>query len=75
MHITQFCNFICILSFTGELPECARLSGSNEDMAVDDSDLQKALEDSSKEAKKLQQAGKYVSYPGYPFNIPLLNPK
>lgn len=38
----------------GDLPECARLSGSNEDM-LDDRDLQKALEDSSREAKKQKQ--------------------
>lgn len=41
----------------GELPECARLSGNNDD-AFDDRDLQKALEDSSREAdKQLQMSG------------------
>lgn len=44
----------------GELPECARLSG-NSDESMDDTDLQRALEDSSKEAKKQKQQGKYVS--------------
>ncbi|XP_046743361.1 protein DDI1 homolog 2 [Diprion similis] len=38
----------------GELPECARLSG-NSDESLDDRDLQRALEDSSKDAKKQKQ--------------------
>ncbi|XP_012265610.2 protein DDI1 homolog 2 isoform X1 [Athalia rosae] len=38
----------------GELPECARLSG-NSDKSLDDRDLQRALEDSSKDAKKQKQ--------------------
>lgn len=45
----------------GDLPECARLSGNSDDPS-DDRDLQRALEDSSREAKKQrQQSGKYVS--------------
>lgn len=40
----------------GELPECARLSGNNDD-ALDDRDLQKALEDSSREAERQSQLG------------------
>ena len=42
------------------MPECARLSG-NYDEAMDDKDLQKALEDSSREAEKQRHQGKYVS--------------
>lgn len=53
--------FIIVICSTGDLPECARLSGNN-DVAMDDRDYQKALEDSAKDAKKLrQQQGKYVS--------------
>ncbi|XP_076684568.1 DNA damage inducible 1 homolog rngo isoform X2 [Andrena cerasifolii] len=35
----------------GDLPECARLSGSNDEV-FDDRELQRALEDSSRDAKK-----------------------
>ncbi|CAL1679003.1 unnamed protein product [Lasius platythorax] len=38
----------------GDLPECARLSG-NSDESLDDRDLQRALEDSSRDAKKQRQ--------------------
>lgn len=38
----------------GDLPECARLSGNSDDPS-DDRDLQRALEDSSREAKKQRQ--------------------
>ncbi|XP_033210322.1 protein DDI1 homolog 2 isoform X2 [Belonocnema kinseyi] len=38
----------------GELPECARLSGSN-DESLDDRELQRVLEDSSREAGKQRQ--------------------
>lgn len=40
--------------FIGDLPECARLSG-NSDESLDDRDLQRALEDSSRDAKKQRQ--------------------
>ncbi|KAL6431571.1 protein DDI1 homolog 2 [Cataglyphis hispanica] len=38
----------------GDLPECARLSGNSEE-SLDDRDLQRALEDSSRDAKKQRQ--------------------
>ncbi|XP_032667306.1 protein DDI1 homolog 2 [Odontomachus brunneus] len=38
----------------GDLPECARLSGNSDDV-LDDRDLQRALEDSSRDAKKQRQ--------------------
>ncbi|XP_076640130.1 DNA damage inducible 1 homolog rngo isoform X2 [Colletes latitarsis] len=38
----------------GELPECSRLSGNNEGI-FDDRELQRAFEDSSREAKKQRQ--------------------
>ncbi|XP_015592343.1 protein DDI1 homolog 2 [Cephus cinctus] len=38
----------------GDLPECARLSG-NSDESLDDRDLQRALEDSSRDPKKQRQ--------------------
>lgn len=38
----------------GDLPECARLSG-NSDESLDDRDLHRALEDSTREAKKQRQ--------------------
>lgn len=44
---------------SGDLPECARLSGNNDEV-FDDSELQRALENSSRDAKKQrQQTGKY----------------
>lgn len=50
-----------LVTLLGDLPECARLSGNNDD-TLDDRDLQRALEDSSRDAKKQrQQHGKYVS--------------
>lgn len=46
-------------SVSGDLPECARLSGNNDEV-FDDGELQRALEDSSRDAKKQrQQSGKY----------------
>lgn len=48
-----------LVTFLGDLPECARLSGNNDDI-LDDRDLQRALEDSSRDAKKQrQQHGKH----------------
>lgn len=45
---------------SGDLPECARLSGNN-DEDFDDRELQRALEDSSRDAKEQhQQNGMYV---------------
>ncbi|XP_031829871.1 DNA damage inducible 1 homolog rngo [Nomia melanderi] len=38
----------------GDLPECARLSGNNDEV-FDDRELQRALEDSSRDAKKQRQ--------------------
>lgn len=38
----------------GDLPECAKLSGNN-DESLDDRDLQRALEDSTRDAKKQRQ--------------------
>ncbi|XP_076236403.1 DNA damage inducible 1 homolog rngo isoform X2 [Calliopsis andreniformis] len=38
----------------GDLPECARLSGNNDEV-FDDGELQRALEDSSRDAKKQRQ--------------------
>jgi len=52
---------LLIIISTGDLPECAKLSG-NSDESLDDRDLQRALEDSTRDAKKQrQQHGKYVS--------------
>lgn len=39
---------------TGDLPECARLSG-NSDESLDDRELHRALEDSTRDAKKQRQ--------------------
>lgn len=49
-----------IVIFAGDLPECARLSG-NIDESFDDRDLQRALEDSSRDVKKQRQHGECVS--------------
>ncbi|XP_012271012.1 protein DDI1 homolog 2 [Orussus abietinus] len=48
----------------GDLPECARLSGKSEE-SLDDRNLQRALEDSSRDAKKQrqQQDGQGVNSP------------
>jgi len=53
------------------LPECARLSG-NSDESLDDRDLQRALEDSSRDAKKQrQQHGKnQIKLSFFDFSIP-----
>lgn len=59
-NINNINNLLIIIS-TGDLPECAKLSG-NSDESLDDRDLQRALEDSTRDAKKQrQQHGKYVS--------------
>lgn len=59
-NINNINNLLIIISI-GDLPECAKLSG-NSDESLDDRDLQRALEDSTRDAKKQrQQHGKYVS--------------
>lgn len=53
-----------LITLVGDLPECARLSGNSDDV-LDDRDLQRALEDSSRDAKKQrQQNGKYAILSG-----------
>lgn len=56
-----------LIILAGDLPECARLSGNNDDV-LDDRDLQRALEDSSRDAKKQrQQNGKCaILFNAYP---------